>query len=505
MEAIYKVEEIKKLTNILDVLYVEDEENTRNQIVGILQLFFNKIYVATDGEKGLEVFNKNKIDIVISDIQMPNLNGLDMIERMRKESPELPVIITTAFSEQKYFIKSIDLGVDKYLIKPIEIESAKEVFYTISKMIDDRKKAKEFEFKMIQEKINRISKHIVSQIADSYQSPCIVYTEGKVRYLNDSFCSLFEASESELENLLKNEIIFDKRDGFMSSLTDYDEKDPSNNRVSISKNHGRKIYRVKRNSIMLDENDSQSIIYLFNDITLEEYQKIKIKSYVEMLEDMVFKTHYKAKGKENTPILEDVNQAEEKESLEVVSKIENDQPSDGQKLSIGKNENELLRRSHVNKTTAEVYVQELDNEILKELQELDELDKDFNDSIILLEEDANIEGVKQMAIQLEKYAHEISLLFEFEDLAYAIRSLADMLSSLKETSVDEKKLKKIVIFLSGIQSDLSDWRRLLFIEQSTLDIHYLDSSLFSACLQIELVLSEDVKEMESEDEDLILF
>ena len=66
-------------------------------------------------------------------------------------------------------------------------------------------------------------------------------------------------------------------------------------------------------------------------------------------------------------------------------------------------------------------------------------------------------------------------------------------------------MKKIILLLGGIQSDLGDWRKLLFITQSALDIHYLDSSLFSTCLQIELMLSEEAKEDQTAEEDLILF
>ncbi len=66
-------------------------------------------------------------------------------------------------------------------------------------------------------------------------------------------------------------------------------------------------------------------------------------------------------------------------------------------------------------------------------------------------------------------------------------------------------MKKITLLFSGIQSDLGDWRRVLFVDQSALDIHYLDSSLFSTCLQIELILSDEANEIDSVEEDLILF
>ena len=497
-----ELQNVKKLTDSLDVLYVEDEDNIRNQMLDILKLFFNNIYVAKDGKEGFESYKEHRIDMIITDIQMPNINGLDMVEMIRKEDPLVPVIITTAFNDQKYFIKSIDLQIDKYLLKPIEQKNAIDVFFSIAKMIDDRKKAKEFDMRVIQNKINRISEQIVSEIANSYQNPCIVFTDNKVRYVNDALYSLFEADE--IDDFLQDEIVFDKREGFMLSLNKYDENDPTQNRVSISKHNGRKIYRVVRKSIKLDENSEHSTIYLFNDITLEEYQKIKIKSYTETLEEMVFKTHYKAKATPSKQI--NVEENVSKPDIGITyEEVESDSDQEKEKLTINDNENALLRRSHVHKTTAGEYIAELDNDILKELQELDELDKDFNDSILLLQEDTNVSGIQQMSQQLERYAHEISLLFEFEDLAYAVRSLSALLISVDETRLDEKIMKKIVLFLAGIQSDLADWRNLIFIEQSALDIHYLDSSLFSACLQIELVLSDDVEEMESEDDDLILF
>ncbi len=492
------LQSIRVLTETLDVLYVEDEENVREQMLDILKLFFHHIYIAKDGSEGFELYKENRIDIVITDIQMPNMNGLDMVELIRKIEPAIPVVITTAFNEQEYFIRSIDLQVDKYLLKPIEQKNAVEVFASISKMIEDRKKAKELDMKIMQNKINRISEQIVSEIANSYQNPCVVYSsDNNIRYVNDALYELFD--EDEISSLFEGEITFDDRAGFMYTLEQYNENDPAKNRVSISKKNGRKIYRVSRKEIDLDANHEKSVIYLFNDITLEEYQKIKIKAYTDRLEDIVFRTHYKA----NTQAQNDSDGL----NSDFTEKVKDSEPgsTDNTKLSIDDGAHAILRRSRIHKTTASEYIEELDSEILIELQELDELDKDFSDSILSLQDDTNLSALHEMSKQLSQYAHEISLLFEFEDLAYAIRSLSSLLANVDGEKLDEKGMKKIVIFLAGIQSDLADWRNLIFIQQSALDIHYLDSSLFSACLQIELVLSDEVKEIESEDDDLILF
>lgn len=503
-----KIRTVHDLTWDLNVLYVEDEPDIRNKTSDILSIFFKSIIIKENGQEGLEIFKNKNIDIVITDIRMPVMDGLEMISEIRKIDSNVPIVITTAFGDQEYFIRSIDLKVDKYLIKPIDEERALDVLESIGRLMDDRKKARELELRQIQEKMNQLSEKIVAEITDSYTYPCIIFNEGNIRYFNDAFCSLFEVDKmKKLLNHREFDIRFDMREGYLHDLSGYDQHDPNNNRVSISKRNGRKIYRVNRKTVQLDEENSTSHIYVFIDITLEEYQKIKIQSYTEMLEELVFNNRYRIPARKHSVSIE--------EKKDTTIAIKQEPPSEEMidfsakndtKLTINEEENALLRRSHKFKTAACDYVKELDDEVLNQLQELDELDHDFSESIYQIQEEKNLEGFSDMAGQLLSYANNIGLLFEFEDLAYAIRSLSNLLYNLDHNQLDEMKMKKIILFLSGIQSDLAEWRKLLFIEQNSLDIHYLDSSLFSACLQIELIImANDTTESESEDNDLVLF
>ena len=489
MTNIYK---LKELSKDLKLLYVEDEESIRSAVVGILELFFETIYIAENGKEGIEKFDAHQVDLIITDIQMPQLDGLSMIEKIREKEPNIPVVITTAFNDEAYFIKSIDLRVDKYLLKPIRQEKVIDTLLDIAQMIDDREKARAYEVKLMQERVNQITSNLISTMVDSYQSPCIIYTGKKVEYINDTFCALFEGDD--LQSFLNGEVgtekLFDQKEEFLASLELYNEEDVNNRRVSISKKHGRKIYRITKKEIALSEG-KQSAIYIFNDITLEEYQKIKLQAYSERLEEIVIKSYYKKESLKQVEVQEEVSKEPNKEPKE--------------KLTIDEEQNALLRRSHIHKTAASEYLEELDDEILAELQELDELDSDFSDAIDTFEVQTNAASLAEMSNSLHVYANKISLLFEFEDLAYAIRSLATLIVGIDVTTLDEKVPRKIGIFLSGIQSDLASWRQFIFVERSAIDIHYLDSSLFSACLQIELVLSEKVEEMESDEDDLILF
>jgi EAL domain-containing protein (putative c-di-GMP-specific phosphodiesterase class I)/CheY-like chemotaxis protein len=114
---------IKRLKNIT-VLYCEDEENLRTITSNILNKFIKKLFIANDGVEGLETFNNyaDEIDIIITDISMPNMGGLEMAKEIKKINPDIPVIVTTAFSSSDYLLEAIDINVDKYVLKPIDIK-----------------------------------------------------------------------------------------------------------------------------------------------------------------------------------------------------------------------------------------------------------------------------------------------------------------------------------------------------------------------------------------------
>ncbi len=118
-----------KTLKSLNILYVEDISGIREKMALNLEDFFNKFIVASNGVDGLEKFKSNEIDILITDIKMPKMSGLELIEEIKMVS-DVPCIITTAFKEVEYLQKAIDLGVDGYISKPIK---TKNVLKIISK------------------------------------------------------------------------------------------------------------------------------------------------------------------------------------------------------------------------------------------------------------------------------------------------------------------------------------------------------------------------------------
>lgn len=122
------INNISILKNIT-ILYAEDEKDLREVTHQILKGFTKKQYVAQNGQEGLELFKEHEkeIDLIITDVNMPILNGLDMVKEIKKINLNIPIIVATAFSNKEYLLEAIDIGVDKYVLKPIDIAKLLQV------------------------------------------------------------------------------------------------------------------------------------------------------------------------------------------------------------------------------------------------------------------------------------------------------------------------------------------------------------------------------------------
>ena len=103
----------------LTLLYVEDEEMIRQNAVEYLSRICDNVLEAKDGLEALDIYKKYKPDIIISDIKMPRMNGLEFASEIRKVDKETPIIIATAHTETHYLLKAVELQLVKYIVKPI--------------------------------------------------------------------------------------------------------------------------------------------------------------------------------------------------------------------------------------------------------------------------------------------------------------------------------------------------------------------------------------------------
>jgi len=192
----------------LRILYVEDEEGIRLQLGQFLRRRVQDVMIAHDGREGLALFVENKPDIVITDLLMPNMNGLEMTEAILKINPRTPVIITTAFNETDYLLKAIDLGVEAYVIKPIQTERLTRSLL---------KCARNLSFEGAYRKGNQLLRLILSSLNEAV---FIINAETKqLTYCNQMAEALFGYTQPELIGQMA-EILFIDQGHFERSFTD---------------------------------------------------------------------------------------------------------------------------------------------------------------------------------------------------------------------------------------------------------------------------------------------
>ncbi len=112
----------EKFLKTVAILYVEDDADTREQLGQFLKRRAGRLISAVNGVDGLEKFTRLKPQIVVTDILMPEMDGLDMSSKIRDLDKSVPIIVTTAFEQTDYLLRSIDIGVDKYVVKPVNAD-----------------------------------------------------------------------------------------------------------------------------------------------------------------------------------------------------------------------------------------------------------------------------------------------------------------------------------------------------------------------------------------------
>jgi len=115
----------------LTLLYVEDDEIIRQNAVEYLNNYCKEVFSAKDGQEALSIYKEKKPNIIITDIEMPRLNGLEMAKQIRKEDKKTPIIIATAFTDKEYLLQAVELQLIKYITKPISSKKLKEALQLV--------------------------------------------------------------------------------------------------------------------------------------------------------------------------------------------------------------------------------------------------------------------------------------------------------------------------------------------------------------------------------------
>lgn len=185
------LEKLRRVCKNISVLYVEDDVNISEQLEKLLKKIFVKVDIEKNGALGLENFTINRQDIVITDISMPVMDGIEMSKRIKLLNPEQNIIVTSAHSDLEYLIGLIEIGVDRFVLKPIEMGS---LLSTLSKVAVNIYRARREHF--LEENLKK-QKNIQIEALSTLMFPLLYVQDGAIVYTNSSFKKHFLTKEDQ--------------------------------------------------------------------------------------------------------------------------------------------------------------------------------------------------------------------------------------------------------------------------------------------------------------------
>ena len=446
-----------------NLLIAEDEDAVRETLVSIIEMFFKKEYPflnlnissARDGLEALEIASNEHQDIILSDIVMPNMNGLEFIKNVRNFDKGVPILVLSALSSSEDIDKIMQSGATNYTSKPLNgklFTAQIRVFVDFYLRRQNRYNAKA---------INLFAKDIYKR---------------KIEFLIEKEDDLLEFWEYIIGGIFEQY----KVQSVLSFVYDFE------------------LLMIKQgfeNSIIIEENDANFYLTLLdidkvdNQIVIEELKRENIEEKNYKLDDfflslIVSKTEETSKKKES----KEVKKIEIKEQKEVIHD---------------------LRYTIHEDITPEEFLSELDPSYEDKIENfLDDLSLVSID-IYKLEEALSLEEAKENILDILKYLENfLDVVSSLALFSVIERSFGHLMIFLQDIDSDilQNSEKRVLLsqMLQGLVNDLENWIVMLFEERKATDIHYFDASFSENCFLIESTFME-VQEMDSSEDNGIEF
>jgi CheY-like chemotaxis protein len=183
---------LRQITRNMSILYVEDDEAIRSQMVKYLGKFFGDIVTAEDGQKGVEWYELRTFDIVMTDILMPNLDGLEMIAQMRERNPEQIIMVTSSYSDSENLMRCIELNVDRFVPKPIDFSRLITLLLQTAVTIHNKRRSETLE------RTAKRDSNEHAEILDKINHGVMIFKGGCAERLNKTMSDILGCTDTQI-------------------------------------------------------------------------------------------------------------------------------------------------------------------------------------------------------------------------------------------------------------------------------------------------------------------
>lgn len=429
------------------ILLVDDNDNNRLTLELLLEDIENvEVFEAEDGQIAIDMCAQEDFDIIFMDIMMPNVDGFEATQAIKESGHKAMIIALSALDDEASKQKMMALGAEDYLTKPINAD----LFILRVKnylSIIEKRTTKVFDL----EAVNPFNKNVYNRT---------------MNFRISSEEALAEFWDYWLSG--KKEVI---------DLSDC---------VRIIYGFG--LWLLKKNinfNLVVEESDNR--LYMMF---------IGISAIKRNIVRNILLKHY-----ENAQyMLTDTTLAFQLDKMTFVQTSDENKES----IEISDDTKKILSKTHVETFAAADYVNSTAISLMEKIDGLESINDETDESILSFEAEPTRATLQVVCENFEEYVKVVKQLDAFEHLAFAIETLMNFLSNITEDQLVEDKVKNLTSMLLNLLHDLESWRQNIFILQNARDIHYLDASLLSSCIQMEAVF-EDKSVDEDDGGDLEFF
>ena len=468
----------------LSILYVEDDESVRDETVKLLENYFKTIDAVADAEAGYLKYKKKfntqntPYDIVISDIHLPKMNGIQMCEKIKSLNSEQVIILITAFHEVEYLNDAIELGVNGFLNKPIQLENFKRILYKVTLKIADKK--------LLQEHYEQLE-------------------EFNMLYIDQKDASQFNSAKNILKDLEENKEKISRL--WTDKAVVHERLESHYIDVEFFRSH----YAIKVIEYFLGviKGDNKAgncpVIFIMLDFFKNKNLPLKDIFMVCVLFKNTVSSYIFDKYTFNNALFDDISEILDKNFEGVIInylalKYEMKNTSYSPKKS--QQDTVKVEVPIEKKETAKELVTYREYVLEHDLYELLDLEEEIDNLAISVTESAQVvlDDFFVLGERIKKYGDILTSYPIFIELGRCIVKLGEYFLSNAELLYHEKeKMSSIASLIEGFVNDLIIWRREVF-DNNIEDPHFLNQSFFSNVDTIIMLIEYDESASAQEDD-----
>lgn len=417
---------------MIKILIVDDNVNNRLTLKLLLEECPEcSIDEASNGKEAVQMCIEKSYDLVFMDIMMPVMDGIEATKQIRSFDQEVLIVAVSAMGDDYNKERILSAGAKDYMTKPINADLFLKRLNNYRTLIRSRKSSCKF----IWPNTNLFEFEI--------------YSRASLFYLRN---------ESDVSDVWEYLISLDAFSGEIAS----DAIQAYFNVASLL------LEQNSKSQLLLEENETYYILTL---LASDAWNEQKITKDIAK--------HFTGEYKVN----------ENSFSL-LIPKQENIKSFDSAKIGLDNDTLSILRHSHTQKISASTYIDELSLETTDKLEKLESIEESMDIAIYAMQQDNGHSAWGELSGYLDVYSEVIESLIEFNHLSFAIKTLAKFIKGIESNAIDMRNRSKLLLILKSILDDLTHWRSSIFVTSETNDIHYLDSSLLSSCLQAQMIFEE---------------